>query len=247
MRAMLSFENYENPAGIPAEAALDDKRMLGALNRAADTQNEKYKRLAEKTLSGADLDATAWYVYGALYGEGWTADELKQLIAFYATPLGQKTIERDSAFHLWEEIRLTQFLGHRLRQARADLRNEELMKTNPARLAADAMRLWGVVIEQYAFEHDDLYPTETDPNKIQTLVGPPEYSTADPWGTPLRFEFSVDRKHYRISSAGDDRKFQAYGAPWASKPRIVATPGTDVVFEDGVFVLYPPGATDQKM
>jgi hypothetical protein len=247
MRTILGFENFTSPAGIPAEEATFDENMTGALNRAAKTQNEKYKRLADLTLKDANLDEAAWYVYAPLYGDGWTADELKEIIAFYRSPIGKKMIARDPMFHLWEQIRTLEFFGTPLYDSRKKIEREELLKTNPARVTADDMRLFAVALDQYAYEHDELYPSETDPKVVQKLIAPPEYSYLDVWGTPLRISYSPDRRHYRLQSAGSDKTFAPYDQPWGASPRIDRTPGADVVYEDGVFRSYPPGATDQKM
>jgi hypothetical protein len=206
-----------------------------------------YKRPLELTVQDANLDEAAWYIYAPLYGDGWTDDELKQMIAFYRTPLGQKMIARGAQFHLYEQIRATEFFGSRLRAARQQTEREELLKSNPARAAAADMRTLAVELDVYAAGHGDLYPAERDPAKLRELFGPPEPRFVDPWGTPFRFEFSSDRKHYRITSAGSDRKFGTDDVPWGAKPRIVDAPGVDIVYEDGIFVLYPPGATDQRL
>jgi hypothetical protein len=247
IRTVLSFNNYQSMPAIPADDAFDSAKAQASLNRASEVQNRMYKRLFELTVQDANLDEAAWYIYAPLYGDGWTDDELRQMIAFYRTPLGQKMIARDAQFRLYEQIRATEFFGSRLRAARQQVEREELLKSNPARAAAADMRMLAIELDVYAVGHGDLYPRERDPEKLRELFGPVEHRFVDPWGTPFRFEFSSDRKHYRITSAGSDRKFDTYDAPWGAKPRIVDTPGVDIVYEDGIFVLYPPGAVDQRL
>jgi hypothetical protein len=247
LQSILSFENFQSPPGIPAEKATFDTDMTEALNRAAKQQGDRYRELGKRVLEGANLDDAAWYVYAPLYNEGWTPDDLKGLIAFYSTPLGQKVITRDSQFHLWEQIRTMEFFGEKISDTRKAARRQELLKTNPARVTADDMHLFGTLVEQYAFEHDENYPSETEPTKLQKLVGPPDFGVVDAWGTPFRFVFSTDHKHYRVISAGADKKFGEYTKAWGAKPESRSEPGVDIVLEDGVFVQYPPGATDQRM
>jgi len=244
---ILSFENTQSPPGIPADDATFDEHMTQELNRAEKRQTEQYKQLGMLVLQDADLNEAAWYVYAPLYGDGWSADELRGLINFYSTPLGQKVITRDPQFHLWEQVRTVEFFGEKFQQGRKAIERETLLKTNPARVTADDMRRFAITLDQYAFEHDGVYPAETNPQKLQKLVGPPEYGVFNAWGTPFRIEFSADHKHYRVISAGADKKFAEYTKSWGAKPEIRDDPGVDIVFEDGIFVLYPPGATDQKL
>jgi len=247
LRTTLSLESMQTMPGIPASAAIDHTKTTAALKAMAAEQQQKYRRIQDAVLDGADLDGAAWYVYGALYGEGWTRDELKGLIAFYRGPLGAKVMERDSQFHFWEQVRLSEFLSDRIRTARESVEREELLKNNPARVAGDDLRKFGVLLEMYAYENEGMYPEETDPRKLQKLVGPPEYPVVDPWGTPFRFEFSADRKGFRITSAGTDRSFSSNRLPWGTKPTVDKTEGADIVFENGIFVSYPPGATKQRL
>src|SRR5712691_8341158 len=114
MRTILSFDNFRSPGAIPADDFFDKNKTQAALDRVSETQNRMYKRLGELILKDANLDEAAWYVYAPLYGEGWTADELRSMIGFYRTPLGQKIIERDPQFHLWEQIRAMEFFGARI-------------------------------------------------------------------------------------------------------------------------------------
>jgi hypothetical protein len=251
LRTVLSLEGYQTPPRIPADAALDESKVEESLRRAGEVQSKMYKRLFELTLQDANLDEAAWYIYAPLYGEGWTDDELKAMIAFYRTPLGQKMIARDARFHLFEQIGASEYFGARLRAARRTVGHEELRRSNPARAVGVEIRDLAVHLEAWAVDNGDLYPGETDLVKLQTLfegfVPQEDIPKIDPWGTPYRIEYSADRKHYRITSAGSDRKFEVYGAPWGgAKPRVVDTPGADIVYEDSVFILYPTGAVDQR-
>lgn len=246
LRMILSFESFASPAGVRAADATFDQHMTDALNRAQQQQNERHKQIGKLVLKEANLDDAAWYVYAPLYAEGWSAEDLKGLITFYASPLGQKVITRDPQFHFWEQARTLEFFGEKLRDARKLVRREELLKTNPARVTSEDMRSFATALEQYAFEHNEAYPTETDPLKLQKLVGPPDFPMVDAWGTPFRFVFSTDRRHYRVISAGSDKEFAGYTKAWGSKPDVRNEPGVDIVYEDGLFVLYPPGAIDQS-
>jgi hypothetical protein len=172
IRTMLSFNNYQSMPAIPADDALDSAKAQASLNRASEVQNRMYKRLFELTVQDANLDEAAWYIYAPLYGDGWTDDELRQMIAFYRTPLGQKMIARDAQFRLYEQIRATEFFGSRLRAARQQVEREELLKSNPARAAAADMRMLAIELDVYAAGHGDLYPTERDPEKLRELFGP---------------------------------------------------------------------------
>ena len=244
IRAMLSFENFSSPAAIPAEEATFDSSMTDALNRVQARQNARYKQLIEMVLKDAKLDEAAWYVYAPLYGEGWTAEELRAMIAFYSTPLGKKIIQRDPQFHLWEQIRTSEFFGNRLRDARKLVIRQELVKTNPARATADDIRSFGIALEYFAYEHNGMYPAVTDPKEVQKLIEP-AYSFIDVWGTPFRISFSPDRRHYRIVSAGSDRKFSDENLAWGAGSRVDDRDGADLVFEDGVFRSYPAGAVSK--
>ena len=251
LRSVLNFENYQTPPGIPADEAFDEKKAEESLRRAAEAQGKTYKRLFELTVKDANLDEAAWYIYAPLYAEGWTNDELKAMIAFYRTPLGQKMIARDAQFHLFEQVAASEYFGARLRAARRKIEHEELRRSNPARAVGAEIRDLATHLEAWAVDNDDLYPGETDLVKLQKLfegIYPPEeIPKIDPWGTPYRIEYSADRKHYRITSAGSDRKFEVYGAPWGgAKPRVADAPGADIVYEDGAFVFYPTGAVDQQ-
>lgn len=246
LRGVLRLEDLRSPAPIPASEATFDSAMADALNRAAKVQSAQYQRLAELALKNADLEEAAWHVYAPLYGEGWTADELRGMIAFYRTPLGRKMAERDPQFHLWEQILTARFFEARVVQAGRTLDREELLKTNPARATADDIRAFSGVLEQIAYEHDGVFPGVTDPVELQKLAGASDVVFTDTWGTPFRITFSSDRRHYRITSAGADRKFAEDELPWGAEPRVDERPGADIVFEDGIFRSHPRGATDQR-
>jgi hypothetical protein len=64
--------------------------------------------------------------------------------------------------------------------------------------------------------------------------------THDAWGTEFRVSWSADRRHFRIVSAGADRRFESpgvieAGATWG-RTSLVSDPGRDIVFQDGVFL-----------
>lgn len=66
--------------------------------------------------------------------------------------------------------------------------------------------------------------------------------THDAWGTELRVDWSPDRRHFRIVSAGTDREFEKLGevdpaAAWGPTS-LVSDPNRDIVFQDGVFLQW---------
>jgi hypothetical protein len=69
----------------------------------------------------------------------------------------------------------------------------------------------------------------------------------DGWGTP--FVYVGNAKHYRIISAGADRRTE-----WSSRqisesgvePRPTDDPDADIVFQDGSFIQYPAESEPQN-
>lgn len=208
---------------------------------------EMFAAFREKTAK-IDIAALIQEPQIRLYSKYFTEKELEDLLAFYATPAGRKTIEV-----LPDLTREAMEMGVReLSPKIGEVMNEvmaEHEKKRPWRRTMSDIRKVATALEAYATDNDELYPTG-DYASLKELLSPEYLETLpekDIWGHPYAYIVSTDRRHYRIVSAGADSIFE-----WDSR-RIAPTSDNDVetpiryrdrleddvIFADYAFVQLP--------
>jgi hypothetical protein len=194
-----------------------------------------------------DFDGLMRDAYVRIYAKYFTEKELEELIAFYGTPVGKKSIE--AMPHLMKESMeaAAQELTPKIEQMTAEVMAEQ-EKKRPWRRTMSDMRKLSTAIESYASDHDDLYPAgDYDALKGQLEEYIAKFPEKDIWGHPYAYVVSPDRRQFRIVSAGADTIFD-----WDSR-RIVAASDDesdreiryrerledDIVMDDWGFVQLP--------
>ena len=239
---LLSAQEMFNESSV-SEAELPEEYR-------AEIEEEERKRAAEMREFQERLFARLDYgkffdaAYVPLFDDSFTTEELRQLIAFFKTRPGQKLLQVMPQLsgvalgwqHLYEageaaeqEQKKQEAAKHPWRQTMADMRS-----------IATAVEAHGVDTEKYpavAFE------------ELEAAIAPTyirEVPKVDAWGTP--FEYVSDGKHYRVVSAGADKRFE-----WSSRqldltiaqPRLSDSLDADIIFQDGNFVQWPKVADER--
>ena len=187
--------------------------------------------------------------YIRIYSKYFTENELEDLIAFYSTPSGKKSMEvMPDLFREGMEAGARE-LSPKIEQLLAEVTAEQ-EKKRPWRRTMSDMRSVATALEAYALNHDDLYPTG-DYASLESLLAPTYLATfpeKDIWGHAYAYAVSPDRKHYRFVSAGADSIFD-----WDSRRIVIAKDGNatepptryrerledDIIFADAAFVQLP--------
>ena len=184
-----------------------------------------------------------------IYSKYFTEKELEELVAFYGTPVGRKSIEvmGDLAREGMEAA--SHDLVPRVEKIMAEVIAEQEKKRPWRRTMAD-IRSVATAVEAYAIDNDDLYPAG-DYASLQKLLVPEylgSFPAKDIWGHEYAYAVSPDRTQYRLVSAGADSIFD-----WDSRRIVAATGETDaapavryrdrleddIIFADGVFLQVP--------
>lgn len=118
-----------------------------------------------------------------------------------------------------------------------------------------ALRILGTFLDVYAIDNNGRFPERVEPDALRRDLGiresSPAWSLLDEWGTPMRVEVTKDRFHYRLSSAGADRRFEPLAAFDGTKParEELDDPNRDLILVDGELVhglrpMQPPPEPD---
>jgi hypothetical protein len=225
-------EDPDPPESVLRElSAADRKRYEELLKQRADAKNH----LREQVFARIDYASYTEDVFAPMFDKTFSAAELKDLIAFFKTPAGQKT-----ARVFPELARSMMKNAEKLEMLVADIPDQtspELWSQTMAilRMVATATEAYATDTNKYpnVSSYEDLAPILT-PTYIKTL---PE---KDAWGTPLRYAVSADGQHYRFVSAGADQQFEWNSQQVsASEAHASDSLDADIIFQDGVFVQYP--------
>ncbi|HET7433320.1 MAG TPA: DUF2059 domain-containing protein [Thermoanaerobaculia bacterium] len=188
--------------GNDADDIEEAKELFGAFR-------EKASRI---DFGGELLDA-----YAHIYGKYFNEEELTQLIAFYAAPVGRKVLAVTP--QLTEEGMQAgmQHLYPKIEQAMQEAAND-VEKKRPWRKTIADMRSVSAALTAWSIDNDDKYPDGDYSALKEKLV--PAYIKAlpekDMWNHDYAYVVSDDRAHFRLVSAGADSNFE-----WDSR-RIVA-------------------------
>jgi hypothetical protein len=191
--------------------------------------------------------------YVRMYGRYFTEKELDDLIAFYSTPTGRKTIEVLPRLMSDAVQAGGQILGPKIEQAMTEAA-EAVEKKRPWRKTMADIRSIAVSVEAYAVDNER-YPAG-DLEAIAAVVEPTYIRVLprkDMWGHSYAYVVSPDGQRYRVVSAGADGIFE-----WDSRRIAEASKGEeaqtryrerledDIIFEDGMFLQAPRQAEPKE-
>ncbi len=219
----------------------------GDMPKDLEERKELYTLLHEE-LARVDVSAALAEPAIRIYAKYYTERELADLVAFYRTPTGRKSIKVLPAIVRESAEASAKSLGPLLEEAASRASDRQSLKRRPWRQAMTDIRALTEAVESYAREKaDSSYPPGDFASLGRFLV--PKHLEAmpakDPWGTPYGYAASADGQHYRIACAGADRKFEptslqivfsADGRP--PKDKVNERLEDDIIAQDGVFVQY---------
>ena len=203
-------------------------------------EEEKMRRFRERVFTRVDYQKYADEAYAPLFDEHFTADELKELIAFFKTKPGQKLVKILPNIGVGGVANRNSLLMKAANETSQEIEKEEAART-PWRSTMADMRTIATALEARATDTNE-YPDAVF-EQLEELLAPTYIKTLpklDGWGTPFVYVGNGD--HYRIVSAGADRHFEWSSRtiePIATKPRQSNSPDTDLVYQDGIFMQYP--------
>jgi uncharacterized protein len=226
---------------------LDLKKLAAAQFERAETGSEEERALRDRVLARIDYAKMGEELYAPIFRDAFTAAELKELVAFYRTKVGQKSLA--VLPHLAETMVAhgPSSLWERAHEVQAEIEREK-MKERPDLATMRDLRTIAVCLETRATDTDE-YPTvafEQLPPLLEPVyvrVLPRE----DAWGTP--FAYVSDGRNYRVISAGADKKFE-----WDSRKldlqqtdtRFTDSAEADLIFQNGTFLQAPRKASSES-
>ena len=185
-----------------------------------------------------------------IYAKYFSEAEIRDLIAFYSSPTGRKSIDvLDDLMREGMQVGVER-VAPKLDEILARVRREH-EKKRPWRQTMEDIRSVATALEAYAIDHDDRYPN-VDYAGLEALLAPTylrEFPKDDMWGHAYAYASSPDGSRYRLVSAGADAIFE-----WDSRRVTPLKEGEtepvryrdrledDIVFADGSFVQLPQQA-----
>ncbi len=219
----------------------------GDVPKDLEERKELYALLHEE-LARIDVSAALAEPAIRIYAKYYTESEIADLVAFYRTPTGRKSIKVLPAIVRESAEASAKSLGPLLEQAASRASQRQEAKRRPWRQVMADIRRLGIAVLAYSVEQaDSSYPPGDFASLGRHLV--PKYLESmpakDPWGTPYGYSASADGQHYRLVCAGSDRKLEP-----TSLQIVLAADGKDprekvsdrleddIIQQDGVFVQY---------
>lgn len=195
---------------------------------------ERFRHL----LRESDLHATTREMYIEIYAKYLTESELADLITFYRTPTGRKSIEVMPQLMTEAMQRSGAVLGPKIQGMVQQVEKESDLR-QPWKKTISRIESIAMYLEAHAEEHDGFYP-EGEVDTLAELFDE-EIEKDDMWGHELAYVLSNDRKHYRIVSAGADGIFDWDSRRIADKAdvRYRERLEDDIIYADGAFVQMP--------
>ncbi|HKR64906.1 MAG TPA: hypothetical protein VJZ00_14325 [Thermoanaerobaculia bacterium] len=222
-----------------------DIKML--MQRTADAyqfgdpdQNDEYRAFRERLFLRIDYGKLADEVYAPLFMERFSTEELQALVAFVRTKEGRKLVDLIPDLGLGAAIQSSPYIEQAVEATREEMEKEDLAK-HPWKSTLNDMRSIAIAVEARATDTNE-YPVNVPFEQLEPLIAPTYIRAVpkvDAWGTP--FFFICDGEHYRIVSAGADKRFE-----WSSRlldleaeARLSESLDADIIFQDGDFLVSP--------
>lgn len=219
----------------------------GDVPKDLEERKELYALLNEE-LAGIDVSAALAEPAIRIYAKYYTEREIADLVAFYRTPTGRKSIKVLPAIVRESAEASAKSVVPLLEEAASRASHRQDLKRRPWRQVMADIRSLGIAVLAYSVEQaDSSYPPGDFASLGRYLV--PKYLQAmpakDPWGTPYGYVASPDGQHYRIVCAGSDRKFEPTSLQIVlsadgkdPKEKVSERLEEDFIQQDGVFVQY---------
>ena len=186
-----------------------------------------------------------------IYSKYFTEQELDDLIAFYSTTTGRKTLEvLDDLMREGMQVGAEK-LSPKIEEAMANAKAQH-DKRRPWRRTMSDMREVAIALEAYAADNER-YPTGDYDSLEETLEEylEDEFPKKDVWGHGYAYAVSDDGQTFRLVSAGSDSIFE-----WDSR-RVVASDAEpsfkyrnrledDIIFAGDQFIQLPVQAKPKE-
>ncbi|HEY0142443.1 MAG TPA: DUF2059 domain-containing protein [Thermoanaerobaculia bacterium] len=249
MMKVTNMEKMEKEMFDAIFAQMQEEILREAGGDAAGQAEAKWKFERFRELLGkANIHEVTRELYMDVYAKYLTESELADLVAFYRTPTGQKSIQVMPQLMTETMQRSGATLGPKIQEVYHQVEKESDLR-QPWKKTIARIETLGSYLEMHAGEHDGLYP-EGDVDALATLFDD-ETIKDDVWGHELAYVLSNDRQHYRIVSAGADGIFD-----WDSRRIAEKTAGAemrlrdrledDIIYADGDFVQLPKVAAPKE-
>lgn len=245
-----SFDSLFDAIGEIEQQSMGEipEEERAAVEEGLAAQKKQMEEFRNRLYTRIDYVAYAEQVYLPLFDRHFTAGELRDLIAFLKSKPGQKLTAALPELSLGAFVRGSQLMQEAAQAAADEMAAEEERK-HPWRKAMRDMRTIATALEARATDENSYPKVEFDglagllsPVYIRTL---PE---TDPWGT--RYLYVGETEHYRIVSAGADRRFewnarQLEAVDESTQIRLTDDADADIVFQDGIFTQAPRASGQQ--
>ncbi len=244
-RSVDGFVDSVLAMGSAEMEGMDDEHRA-EWEEARKQQDEQMRAYRERMFTRIDYAKYFDEVYVPMFEKQFTADELRQLIAFFGTKHGQKVAKILPDFNVFSRADGMRILTEAATETQQEIEKEETAKHPWKRTMAD-MRTLATAVEARATDTED-YP-KVDFEELETLIAPTyirHVPKTDGWGTP--FLFVSDGTHYRFVSAGADKRFEWSARQLArTSPDPIASESfdADLIFQDGEFIQFPKEAQQQ--
>lgn len=214
----------------------------------AEQRKREEERRELQTQLFAHVDYARYFdeIYVPMFEDRFTAEELRELIAFFRTRAGQKLAKVLPQLGIGTGSKSMQMIQEAAEGVQKEQEKEEAKKFPWKQTMAD-MRSVATAVEARATDENS-YPN-VHFEELEPLIHPTyirKVPTVDSWGTP--YFYVGDGEHYRFVSAGADRRFD-----WSSRRIDLAVTETtladsldaDIIFQDGRFLQVPQEAGAQ--
>lgn len=219
------------------------KPLIDASDEDAKWAADRYRELMRQQI---DSKAMARNLLLKVFPRYFNDDELDQLVAFYRSPAGQKTLIATAA--LTKESQLGDELVGKQLDAISEQVEDERRKRKPWWRTMNDITKIANGLEAYGLDHGGAYPKASDVAALASALGQyvKDMPARDGWGNAFAYVVSADGKHYRIASAGSDGNFErntrTIAAVDSGHPRLTERAEDDVIYADGVWVQLPKEA-----
>jgi len=213
---------------------------------------ERYERSPEhRALKEIDYPKYTEAVFGPMF-ERFTVSELKDAIAWYKTPAGQKSIQMMSVMSDLTD-RALDVMRPDLMAAMERIEEEEKAKVEPWKRTLADLRTLATATEAYATDTNK-YPDARSMDALDAILSPTYVRTTprkDGWGYDYIYLYSADQQHYRFASPGSDGVF-SYDTKTVpvteqelkQQRHANSDLKDDIVYQDGSFIRWPKEAPE---
>jgi uncharacterized protein len=187
------FFNDGQAQGQSEEALAEGREMFQAFRKKAATVN--FTEMLRES-------------FVRIYAKYFTEEEIADLIAFYQTPTGRKSMQIMPQLMSEGMQAASVDLGPKMDQLMAEVTVEHEKKRPWRRTMADFRSIY-TALAAYSLDNDEKYPLGSY-EKLREVLTPTYIKTLpekDIWGHPYAYVVSPDQKHFRLVSAGADGIF----------------------------------------